>query len=65
MAAMLGKATRKNRQGGYWWYCCQGHDGTWKDYIRTNRGSQRSRESASWRRDAEESKHERSEGFRC
>lgn len=55
MAAMLGKATRKNRQGGYWWYCCQGHDGTWKDYIRENRKSQRSREGASWRRDAEES----------
>jgi len=50
MARMLGSATRCDRQGGRWWYCCPGHDGLWKDYIRTNRGSQRAREKRAWRK---------------
>ena len=58
MAALLGKATRKNRQGGYWWYCCQGHDGIWKDYIRTSRKGQRRREDAEWREEMESTMEE-------
>lgn len=51
MGDMLGSATRKSRQGGSWWYCCVGHDGNWKIYIRINRKSQRAREKRAWRKE--------------
>jgi hypothetical protein len=47
---MLGAATRRHRQGGYWWYCCQGHDGLWKHFIRRNRKGQRARETRAWKK---------------
>lgn len=51
MGRMLGAATRKGRQGGWWSYCCPGHDGLWKHYIRRHRKSQRLREKRAWQRE--------------
>lgn len=51
MARMLGKATRINRQHGWFWWCCEGHDGTWKDYIKANKQNQRRREERQWRKE--------------
>lgn len=48
MSSMLGSATRKDRQGGCWRYCCTGHDGKWAHYIKRNRKSQRKREQKEW-----------------
>jgi hypothetical protein len=48
---MLGKALKKSRQGGWWAFCCDGHDGRWKDYIKANRSAQRVREKRFWRKD--------------
>jgi hypothetical protein len=53
MARLLGSSTRANRQGGRWSYCCVGHDGYWKDYIRQNRKSQRHKENRTWRKEQE------------
>jgi hypothetical protein len=52
MGKMLGKATRNRRQGGIWWYCCEGHDGEWKHFISKKRGAQRAHENRQWRREA-------------
>lgn len=49
MSNMLGNATRKNRQASGWAYCCTGHDGRWKDYIKLHRKPQRARERREWK----------------
>lgn len=54
MTKMLGNATRYHRQGGFWWYCCVGHDGKWKHYIRRNKKAQRAREKKNWKREHDE-----------
>lgn len=51
MARMLGKCTIENRQGGCWWWCCPGHDGTHRIYAKINRGGQRRRETRAWKRE--------------
>lgn len=50
-AKMLGTETRRHRQGGRWGYCCPGHDGLWKHYLKGNRTAQRARERRAWRKE--------------
>lgn len=51
MSNTLGNSTRKNRQASGWAYCCTGHDGRWKDYIKLNRKPHRRRERREWEKD--------------